>query len=155
MKKINEKGITLVALVITIIVLLIIISITVSISGNQIKETKSRKIATELGIVEHALLETKTKIEYTGDDYPGSPVSSEELNTLTSKMGISNLLDEEHIENYYLLEEENLRKIGIENSEYKYIVNYKTGEVLNKDVPLDSFGNASYTYPGKQEDRSN
>lgn len=154
MKKINEKGITLVALVITIIVLLIIISITVSFSGNQIKEAKNKKIAAELEMVEHALLETKTKLEYTGEDFPGKAVQQEVLDNLTDEMGISTLQDN-NISNYYLLEEEDLNKIGIDNSESKYIVNYKTGEVLNKDLPVDGYGNPSYTYPGKPKDGGN
>ena len=146
MEKINEKGITLIALTITIIVLLILLSITVATGGNQIKETKKSKLEVELQMIEHALLEEKTKIEYTRGEYPGTKIEYTEAKELADEMGIS-LKD---TDNYYLLEKaEDFKEIGIENSEYIYIVNYKTGEVLNKDIHFDSSGEAAYTYPGK------
>ena len=143
--KINEKGITLIALIITIIVLLILvgISITGAITGRN--ETKENKAMTELYMVQHAVLETNTKLNLTNgeNNYPGEKITGEQYNEIKGLVG--NLQDDE-MENYYILGPGDLQEIGITNSEDTYIVNYKTGEVFNYTKRKTDSGEILYIF---------
>ena len=63
----NNKGVTLVSLVVTIIVLLIIASISI-VGGIQGADTAAdNKLLTELDMVQHAVLQRYTKYSLTKD----------------------------------------------------------------------------------------
>lgn len=150
----REKGITLIALVITIIIMLILAGITINTGLGGIKETTEKKLISELGMVNHALLETKTKMDLLKEEYPGVPYTNlSEINTIISEINNKitagetiNLKDPDHPENYYYLSAENLKQIGITDAEDEYIVNYKTGEVINKTQKVTPLGKPLYTY---------
>ena len=137
----GEKGITLIALIITITVLIILAGIGVYSGVESIREAGSDKLETELGMVQHAILQQYYKYTVTKDenDIVGEPVSISEINALENEMGITMQKGEE-IENlpiaekYYRLTPTLLESIGIEGSEDTYIVDYSTGEVLNETV---------------------
>ena len=57
----QEKGVTLMALTIIIIVLIILTAITVNIGKGGIKESKENAMLSELGMVQNAVLQRKTK----------------------------------------------------------------------------------------------
>ncbi len=166
MQKISKKndGITLIALIITIILILVLVAVTINYSITTINESKNDKVEGELSMVQasliqqYVLMQTKEKdgkiaTEITEDVVLKNDVGRPQelvgtrLATLTEL--ISNDFTEYLVdytkenmtyeEYYYLLNEEDLQKLGILNDSvavtkgYKrvYIVNYSTGEVFD------------------------
>ena len=64
----KNKGITMVALVITIIILLILAGISVTGVIRGIDETNESRAISQLEMVQHALLERKTKADITKEE---------------------------------------------------------------------------------------
>lgn len=135
----NEKGVTLISLVITIIVLLILASISTYTGIGNIKETRESVRKTELQLVQQAVIQKYTKYNLTGDDKLLQGVAYldfTELNSLIAEIrkliGVTIELKDDNANNYYLLNKTSLANLGIANTEDEYIVNYTTGEVLNK-----------------------
>lgn len=148
----KNKGITLVALVITIILLIIIsgISITGTI-GNQ-KEAEAATQIEELNMIQQAILQRYTKSQLTKEELPGTKIDKQQvetiINEINTKAGTSiNLKGTE----YFQLNNEDLEKIGITGKEDIYIVNYKTGEVINDTIKVTNSGEALYIYSKNEE----
>ena len=118
----KNKGITMVALVITIIILLILAGISVTGVIRGIDETNESTQISQLEMVQHALLERKTKADLTKETLPGTTADYKELSTA------------------------DLKELGIEKETNTFIVNYKTGEVINKTQKVTKAGRALYTY---------
>lgn len=119
MKKLN-KGITLITLVIIIIILLILAGVSITVGSFSIDSYKDNILESEIMMVQTAIhsqyekyLATKDKNLLMGEecDKNGNEITNGEYN---------------------LLKPEDLEKIGMENPKDTYIVNYKTGEVINK-----------------------
>lgn len=152
----NEKGITLLALVITMIILMILVGITINIGKNGITESREDAMLSELGIVQNAILQRKTKADLTGENYPGETITEANINLEETIEEINNRTSgEEEISrkdrddsHYYFLSTENggLEALGITNSEDAYIVNYETGEVINYTTKLTGTGKPLYIY---------
>ena len=153
----NEKGITLIALVVTIVVLLILAGITINIGTQSIKDSREDALLSELGMVQNAVLQRKTKADLTTNEaYPGDKIDIATVNSVIAE--INSQQTEEDIElkdnsegkesNYYLLTTSNngLNNLGITNSESEYIVNYETGEVINYTVKVTESGKPLYIY---------
>lgn len=144
----KNKGITIVSLIITIIVLLIVtgISITGAIRGH--KETEEISAISELNMIQHAILERYTKSQLTKEELPGTTIeniSEVELiiNEINSKTGSQITLKGTE---YKRLGKEDLESLGITEEEDTYIVNYKTGEVINETLKITDEGRALYVY---------
>lgn len=153
----KEKGITLLALVVTIIMLIILASTIVNIGQNEIKESEENAKLSELGIVQNAILQRKTKADLTDEDYPGETIIEANINLekTIEEMNDHRASGEEEIikkdddnSNYYFLSTENggLEELGITNSEDAYIVNYETGEIINYTTKLTETGKPLYIY---------
>ncbi len=153
----SEKGITLLALVITIVVLIILASITVNIGKEGIKESKEDAMLSELAMVQNAILQRKTKADLTQEDYPGETMATAGINLeeVIEEINDNKASGEEEISkkdsdnnHYYFLSTENggLEALGITNSEDAYIVNYETGEVINYTTKLTGTGKPLYIY---------
>ena len=153
----KEKGITLLALVVTIIMLIILASTIVNIGQNEIKESEENAKLSELGIVQNVILQRKTKADLTDEDYPGETIIEANINLekTIEEMNDHRASGEEEIikkdddnSNYYFLSTENggLEELGITNSEDAYIVNYETGEVINYTTKLTETGKPLYIY---------
>ena len=153
----KEKGITLLALVVTIIMLIILASTIVNIGQNEIKESEENAKLSELGIVQNAILQRKTKADLTDEDYPGETIIEANINLekTIKEMNDHRASGEEEItkkdddnSSYYFLSTENggLEELGITNSEDAYIVNYETGEVINYTTKLTETGKPLYIY---------
>ena len=148
----ENKGITLVALVISIIVLLIIsgISITGSLHGD--KESKSAEQISELNIIQHAILERYTRVQLTKEELPGTTITKadvqEVIDDINNKSG-------EHIQlkgtEYKELNKSDLETLGINGEKNIFIVNYKTGEVINKTARVTNLNEALYIYSKNEE----
>lgn len=147
----DNKGITLIALVITIIVLLIIASISI-VGGIEGSETAAEnKLLTELDMVQHAVLQRYTKVQMTKEDVPGTKKNIEEVESISGPLNltlkITNYPDEsDKYQYYYELNLENLKELGITNAKDTYIVNYSTGEVLNITTQKTKSGKPLYIY---------
>lgn len=131
----EEKGITIVSLVITIIVLLIISLISVNIGIKSINSSKDSKTTSELIMVQHAVLEQYTKYKTTKDSVylVGNKITKEEATRFATDMGVTlvNIPDTYSNKDYYMLDKASLTTIGIKDSADEYVVNYVSGEVMN------------------------
>lgn len=151
MKRTKEnKGITLVALVITIVVLLIIASITIYSGTINVDGIKSKNKVAELEMVKHAVLEQYSKYDLTKNEVYliGTVVPQTEMNTIASSMGIRLVTIPSTYDgkDYYRLSPSDLQKIGVTNTKDTYIVNYVSGEVINDTVRVTKNGDQLYTY---------
>lgn len=147
----NEKGVTLVALVITVIVTIMIASIGVNIGLDSINSTKDRNLQAELEIVGQAAITEYTKaveLGYLNDTpYPsnfvGTVVSASALPIRPSGEGWAlptATEDATTYKSYFRLTPDDLQKLDIANSEHTYIINYYTGEVFNETKQKASNG---------------
>ena len=153
----KEKGVTLISLVVTIVIIIILAGITLKIGSKDTKFSEDNAALTEIAMVQNAILQRKTKVELTGENYPGVIISQsvidinsviEEINRKKSKDENNIQLQDENLDNYYFLSTSNggLEELGITNSDSDYIVNYKTGEVINKTQKVTNKGKALYVY---------
>lgn len=141
----KNEGITLIVLVITVILLLIISGI--SITGTMREKTDTEDIVqfSELSMVQHAILERYTKSQLTKESLPGMLLDNLELNLII-----------EEIENeaggnidlkggkYFELSKFDLENLGITDEDDVFIVNYNTGEVINKTQKITKSGRVLY-----------
>lgn len=139
----DNKGITLIALAITIIVLIIIAGIVLNGGNNSIKMTKSNKMLADLDIVQHACLERYTEYKLTKNEsiLKGTVITYSEAQNVASSMEINSLSNEGV---YYELNPEDLKSLGLSESEDTYIVNYEKGIVMNKTTKQTPNGDNLY-----------
>ena len=146
----KNKGITMVALVITIIILLILAGISVTGVIRGIDETNESSAISQLEMVQHALLERKTKADLTKEEtLPGTTANYTELQNLINEINTkssANITLRGNEEDYKELSTADLNELGIEKETNTFIVNYKTGEVINKTLKVTKAGRALYTY---------
>lgn len=138
----NRDGITLVALSVTIIVMLIIAGIGTYGGITMIQNSADKKLQTELEMVQHAILEQYVKYQTIKDSrlLIGTAVTVETASGIASQMGV-------HLKassGYYELEPSQMETIGIQYAQDTYIVNYETGEVMNKTQIKTNSGDALY-----------
>lgn len=145
----NEKGITLVALVITIMVLLVLAGIGINLGFDSVKKARDTKLASELNMVQHAILETYTKYQVQAQvveqDLPGTKITDYgqvELKAFefTDLLKVTSYTENMNNDEYYyeLSTASDFKTLGITENEDTYIVNYKTGEVMNITTPKKS-----------------
>ena len=145
----KNRGITMVALVITIIVLLILAGISITGVIRGVDETKESSQISQLNMIQHALLERKTKADITKEDLPGTTVNFTELQNIINEINqktSANITLRGNKEDYKELSESDLKDLGISEDKNIYIVNYETGEVINKTEKVTKAGRALYTY---------
>lgn len=143
----KTNGVTLVALIITVILLLIIsgISITGTLRGH--KETKEASQISELNMIQHAILERYTKAQLTKEELPGTTIKQNDVQTIIDE--IKDITGEDITlkgKEYKELSISDLEKLGVTNEEDTFIVNYKTGEVINATKKVTESGKALYVY---------
>lgn len=148
----EEKGISLIALIITVIVMLIIAAITIYAGTDEIRNSKEKQAIAELGMVNHAVYERY--IQYTKTKNTailiGTGITKAEAQSLASQMGVTLIeipSSYNEVESaYYRLNPTDLVKIGIHDSKDTYIVNYVTGEVMNETKKTTQAGKVLYAY---------
>lgn len=148
----KNKGITLVALVITIILLIIISGISITETVKNQKEAETVTQIEELNMIQQAILQRYTKSQLTKEELPGTKIDKQQVETIISEINTTagtniNLKGTE----YFQLNNEDLKKIGITGKEDIYIVNYKTGEVINNTIKVTNSGEALYIYSKNEE----
>ncbi len=155
----NNKGITLIALIITIVVLLIIAGISISGGITGIEESNDNRAMTELEKVQHAITQRYSKFELTKDtslivgtkidDLPTIPTPTGETKAPTWKVFqvTSGATVSTHPERkYYRLSQSDLQNLGLTGSENgsSYIVNYYSGEIFDENKKQTSKGTVLY-----------
>ncbi len=159
----NEKGITLVALAITVVVMSIIagISITAGLSG--LSKSKDSLSLSELQIVQEAILQRYTKYKTVGEEsfLLGTKMQYQEVENIVEQVDENIELKVENYDDkgenvspeeyYYEMNPVNLKDIGVDKAKDTYIVNYKTGEVLNKTKIKTSTNQLLYVYSIESE----
>lgn len=153
MNKRKNEGITLIVLVITIIILIIISGISITGTVKEQKQTQENAQIAELNIVQHAILERYTKSQLTKETLPGTTIEKEQLQSIIeeikAKTGEQITLKGNETD-YKQLNKTDLKNLGITQEEDIYIVNYKTGEVLNKTQKITTSGKILYIYSKKE-----
>lgn len=143
----KSNGITLISLVITITLLLIISGISITGTITDQKQAEANTQISELNIIQHAILERYTKSQLTKEILPGTMIEKTEAQSVIEDI---NSITGESIKlkgtEYMQLDKADLEKLGITGEEDTYIVNYKTGEVINKTQRVTKTGVALYIY---------
>lgn len=142
--RINQKGITLTSLIITIVVLVILSGVTLYTGGNIIKNVRLQNINTNMMLIQ---AKAKTIAEQAKFNKNTSNYKGVAINSITNNKNIDKLREQRVIEdeaNYYLLSEVDLINMGLEKIDIEagYIVNYNTEEVIY----VKGFENNGTTY---------
>ena len=91
----------------------------------------------------------RQKADLTKETLPGTTVDYTELQNLINEintMSSANITLRGNKEDYKELSTADLNELGIEKETNTFIVNYKTGEVINKTLKVTKAGRALYTY---------
>ena len=164
-KKIKDnKGITLMALIITIIVLTILTGIGIGVStgmrGN-INESKEAMATAELSKIQQAVLENYIKYKQMNQErfLKGEAISYDYALKKFNQLGLDSnqKLKAASYDTatagdpslfYYKLDKMHLKEMGLQNinNNNEYIVNYSSGEVFNITQKKTASGNVLYVY---------
>ena len=138
----ENKGITLIALIVTIIILLILSGIGVAAGRASVKTAKDNKAKVELDMVQHAVLERYSKYKLINDE---SVLIGTKITYLEAE-GVSEQMDRRLPDDgtYYRLMPEDLELLGISQDKNQYIVNYEKGIVLNETIKTTYAGESLY-----------
>ena len=139
MKKTNEKGITLIALIVTIIVLLILASVSIAMLTGEngiLTQANDAKVITEFSSVKEAVSLKKNEIETyerIGEEEEIAKVGTAYTNE--NPYGPINIWGYDTVfgEGWYKLNKEDLKELGIDNTQNEYIVNYDNGYVISTE----------------------
>jgi len=139
----NNSGITIVALIVTVIIIGIISGIVIYNGTDAIDTSKDDILKSELGMVQHAVLEQYMKYKTTNNEEDLLGVNVDEttkLKTIANELNIILLRDS----GYYELDKDSIFVLGIEQSKNSYIINYSSGEVINITQKKTSSGESLY-----------
>ncbi len=163
----NNKGITLMALIITIIVLSILTAIGIgSATGMKGSITQSKEVisTTELSKIQQAILENYVKYKQLNQErfLKGDKITFDEANKEFKKLGVDEsqklkVASYDGVDGtdpslfYYKLDKMHLKELGLQNinDDDMYIVNYSSGEVFNITQKKSINGTILYIY-GKE-----
>lgn len=144
----RENGITLVALVVSILVMGIIAGVGVYQGTKGVTTSKDSKLMSEVGMVQHAILEQYVKYKTTKNEVYliGTKIEKNSVVEIATQMGITlvNIPTNYTNAEYYKLNASDVKKLGFENAKDEFIVNYVSGEVINYTNRKDSKGNPVY-----------
>ena len=148
----ENKGITIIALVVTIVVLLILASVTINGVIQGVDESEENKLLSELSMVQHAVTQRYTKYELTKDKdiLVGTRIQTSTLenvpNTINWKVTQFDEINNPERE-YYRVNKSDLVKLGLsgdDKTDSSYVVNYSTGEVYNETSKQTKSGKVLY-----------
>lgn len=144
----SEKGITLVVLVVSIIIMGIIAGVGVYQGTKGVTTAKDSKLMSEVGMVQHAILEQYAKYKTTNNKtyLKGNKIDKNSVVQIATEMGINlvNIPATYTNAEYYKLSASDVQNLGFENAKDEFIVNYVSGEVINYTNRKDSKGNPVY-----------
>ena len=132
----NNKGITMISLVIVVVIMILLASITAYESNELISIARVQSVTTDLLLIQAKVRIINEKVIFENDKentelYVGDKLSNnvEILNKLKNK-GV--LTQDETGEKYYILSQSHLASMGLDtlSEEDGYIVNYETEDVI-------------------------
>ena len=160
-----EKGITLIALAITIIVLMIIAFTSTYTGINTLRQSKENSQISELNMLKQVIIENYTKyVELKNDAYiKGTAVEYSTVQNIVNEINSKKDANQEKVtlkvnaytsisttnnspDYYYELTPSDFESMGASQVTDTYIVNYRTGEVINKEKLVTYSGVPLYTY---------
>ena len=128
----NNKGITLVALTLTIIILIIITSVTVYTGTNIIKQVSLQNTNTDMMLIQAKVktIAEQAKFNKDNSNYKGTPLVQVLDNKKTDKLVDEGIVED--ITKYYLLSKSDLDSMGLEKIDIAdgYLVNYENEEII-------------------------
>ena len=158
----KNQGITLIVLVITIIVLLIIVGVSITGTLRGHKETEEASDISELNMIQHAILQRYTKAQLTKETLPGTtetlPGTTIEQSQVEEIIKYINENTNPKVSivlkgtEYKQLSTADLEILGVTKEDDTFIVNYKTGEVINASKKVTKSGKALYTYSKEERE---
>ncbi len=133
----NNKGITIIALIIIVLLMVLLASVTAYEANDLISTTKKQSIKTNLLLIQAKVRIINEQVVFEKDEEKkkellvGTKLSSKTqvLNSLKEKKVLSS---SESGENYYVLSKKNLDDMGLDTLEESdvYVVNYNTEEII-------------------------
>lgn len=123
----NNKGITMVTVVVMIIVMLIIATVSIVAGNKAILEAKKYKLEQELQSVQAAVSRKKTEVNMAGSLIPIGEAYVGIKDPVLKSTGTDTIVATD----WYLLDRENLEKLGVYETDIRYIVNYDYEFVLS------------------------
>lgn len=131
----NKKGITLIALGITIIVLTIILSTVIFLTVYNLEQSKINNYLSEVHTLQNAILEeinlAKSEGREIRHEFLVKPLTKNEVENLKTQGYLSS-----DGEKFHLLTKNELEKLNVKNidTNQQFVVNWETAEVLNLNV---------------------
>lgn len=98
-------------------------------------------------MIQHALLERYTKSQITKEELPGADIKIEEVKNIIEEINNQTKLNiklKGKDTEYKELSKQDLENLGITNENNIFIVNYNTGEVINKTKKITKSNKALY-----------
>lgn len=128
----EEKGITIVMLVITIIVLGILAGVTIKVGGDILTKTNLQTLNTNMLLIQ---AKVKTLEENSNFNKNENLLKGTKIGEITDNQLINQLKAEGVIDltvNYYLLSQEDLNAMGLEKIKIEsgYLVDYENAEII-------------------------
>lgn len=120
----SNKGISLVSVIVIIIVMIIIATISIVAGNKLIFETKELKDNQTIESIKEAMNRLNSEINSSGTI---TPKGENYIGRASPAVGTG----EERAYGWYLLDEEELTKLGIKEQKGRYLVNYEYNEVLD------------------------
>ena len=124
----NNKGVTLVSIIVILIIIIIIASVGIISGSNLLVESKEQVKEQEYAAVLDAVRRRKAEVSTSGILFPAG---SEYIGIQNPVVGRNADGTEQYAgEDWYLIEEAHLMELGIEGNKNNYIVNYELEVVL-------------------------
>lgn len=134
----NNKGITMISLVIVVLIMILLASVTAYEANGLVSIARVQSVTTNLLLIQAKVRIINEKIVFESEEdkksqlYVGTKLleGDRALETMRDKEIVTN--DDINNNSYYLLSKEDLIDMGLEsiNSEDGYVVNYTTEEVI-------------------------
>ena len=109
-------------------------------------------------MVQHAALERYTKqVTIGNEDFPGEEYTSKseieaDIDKIKNDSKLSEILNNTTPEDYYFLNKNALKNLGVTVTEDSYIINYKLGIAINATVQVTEDGQPLYVYSKDSDD---
>ncbi len=143
----NQKGITLISLIITIIVMAILVGVTVT-TMNLIENAERQKVISEMILIKNEAIKIREKYNFNGDASAFAGLKLSEQANKSEIAGNALTSSELNEETYYIYNQETLNGMNLEgiilDSEQVYIVNYADGDVIKPEGIKNYSGDIVY-----------
>lgn len=144
----NEKGISLSILVITIIILSIITSATLYVGMDSIRNVKIQKLETDLKIIQTKCNEL-LKAGWSQDDFLAKGKSIEEVSSSKKREQITNAIlavtNKNNTENYIYYNPKGLENLGIVQIDREIVINITEKIIIDINGVKDNNDNMIYS----------